>query len=220
MPEMRLPNIDHNSGLPRPVWRGRLHAAAAMVAIPAGATLIAWAKSPTAETAAVVYVVAMIAVYATSASYHLLARTPRSQRVMQRCDHAMIYMLVAGSATPLCLLAAPSGWRAILLVFSWCAAACGVVLKATKRAEKFASALYLVIGWAAAATVPSLMGDRDIATAVLVVVGGVVYSLGALMFSLGRPKLRPEVFGYHEVWHVLTLVAGAAHFVAISRLVS
>lgn len=191
-----------------------------MISIPAGVALIAWAKDITATTSAVVYVVTMVAVYATSASYHLLARTPHAQQVMQRCDHAMIFMLVAGSATPLCLLAMPSSAGTVLLVFSWCAALCGVTLKATRRAEKLTSALYLIIGWSAVAAVPFLMGRQDITTAALIVAGGVVYSIGALLFSLGRPTLRPQVFGYHEAWHVFTLVAGVAHFVAVSRLIA
>ena len=202
----------------RPRWRGRLHAAAAAAAIPLGALLIAAAQGTAATITAAIYVVSLVAAYATSASYHLLARTLRSQQLMQRADHAMIFVLIAGSATPIFLLSMSRPWGTALLTCTWIAALCGVLLKVAGRAARRVVTLYLMVSWTTALSVPSLVRHSDLVTVGLVVAGGALYTVGAVLFAANRPKLRPEVFGYHEVWHLFTIAAGAAHFIAISRL--
>ena len=217
---MKLANIDHVSGLPRPVWRGRLHAWAAALAVPAGILLAASAPTTTAKVAAGVFAAALVGVYVTSSTYHLLVRTAARQRLFQRLDHAMIYVLIAGTSTPLCLLAAPRHLGIPALVVVWVGAVCGVVLALTWRAHRVASAMYLILGWAAVVAVPSAVARTGLLPVVLLAVGGLAYTAGAVLFFTGRPRLRPDVFGYHEMWHAFTVFAGCAHFAGIATLLA
>jgi hemolysin III len=212
-------NVDFISGQRRPLWRGRLHAGAAGVAVPAGLTLTL-AASGIAAVAAAVYSAALVAVYAVSASYHLLARSPRAQQIMRRVDHATIFVLIAGTATPLCLLAAPGRAGSILLSAVWVGASAGIALKATGTAWRVADVMYIVLGLLAAACVPSLWQHAGPGPTMLVIGGGLIYAAGAAAFYTQRPSLRPAVFGYHECWHVATLVAGVCHFAAVATLVN
>jgi hemolysin III len=203
----------------RPRWRGRFHAAALVAAIPAGVALVISASSPAATVTAAVYVTALVAVYATSACYHILARTPRAQKVWRRLDHSMIYVLIAGTYTPVCFLALPPSWRVPTLVLVWAGAVAGVVLKATERASRTASAMYLVLGWLALAVMPAMISHRGAAPVVWMAVGGLIYTAGAVLFFTQRPRLSTQVFGFHEVWHLCTIAAGAVHFAAVWQLV-
>jgi len=202
----RLPVFSHPSGDWRPRWRGRIHAIALLCTVPAGAVLV--------------YVASLMALYSTSASYHLFTRTYRAQRTMQQVDHAMVYVLIAGTYTPVCLLGLPSPLRWIFLAAIWGMAAVGMGLKVAWRARKTAAALYMVIGWAAIAVLPWAQTRAGWASLTLYALGGVIYSVGAVLFYLKRPRLKPLVFGYHEVWHVLTVVAAVLQFVALGMLVS
>ena len=217
---VRLANIDHVSGLLRPVWRGRLHAWAAALALPAGILLAASAPTTTAKVAAGVFAAALVGVYVISSAYHILVRTAARQRLFQRLDHAMIYVLIAGTSTPLCLLAAPGHLGIPALVVVWGGAVCGVVLALTWRAHRVASAMYLILGWAGIIAVPSAVARTGLLPVVLLAVGGLAYTAGAVLFFTGRPRLRPDVFGYHEMWHAFTILAGGAHFAAIAALLA
>jgi hemolysin III len=165
-----------------------------------------------------VFAVSLAAVYIVSGIYHVFARTLRAQNLWQRFDHSAIYLLIAGTMTPFVLLAA-SGWvRWVVLAVAWTGAAIGVVLALMWRARRVGNALYLAIGWLAVAAFPSALMSSPPAVVVLFAVGGLTYTVGSVLFALSRPVLRPAVFGYHEVWHVATVCAGAAHFVAVAAL--
>lgn len=199
--------------LERPKLRGRLHLLAAIVSVGGLVWLVRAAESTEATVAAWVYGVSALLLYATSGTYHCFARSIRARKIMQRADHSMIYLLIAGSATP-ALVLLMDGWaRAALLGLMWAGAATGVVLKlvAFERLKKLGAALYIVLGWAGLLALPAFM-DHPGALA-LMVTAGVLYTVGAALFAAGRPRLSPKWFGYHEVWHVMGTTAGVLLFV-------
>jgi hemolysin III len=196
----------------RPRLRGRLHQIAAIASVGGLAWMLADAGSSTAVVAACVYGLATIALYVTSSSYHLYARSPRARLVMQRLDHSMIYVLIAGTYTPVCLLALHGSFRWVLLGLVWAGALAGVALAALAldRFPKLSWALYLVLGWAAIVAVPDLAA-RPVLLA-LAALGGVLYTVGAVLFALQRPRPVAIWFGYHEFWHAVGIAAGAVFF--------
>lgn len=200
-------------GRHKPMLRGRLHAVAFVVAIPAGAHLVATAGTGLARVAAVVYATSLVALFGASAAYHRLGRAEPWQHRLRRLDHASIYVLIAGSYTPLCLLILPGTWRWGVLGTIWASAALGVAMKLRRfHFARLGSVLYLVMGWAALVTLPLLVSRLSAEVLVLLAAGGVVYSLGALVLARKRPDPWPLVFGYHEIWHTMVVVAGACHY--------
>ena len=213
------PVFHHVLGEWRSQWRGRIHAGAFFVALPTGLVLTFFADGVTATVAAAIYAVSLVLLFGTSASYHLFARSPRVQKVMQRVDHSMVFVLIAGTYTPVCLLALPTAVGITLLVVVWLIAALGIALKATWKARKFSSSLYLVLGWVVIAVVPLVYERTGVVTLALYASGGVIFTTGAVMFLRRVPRLRPAVFGFHEVWHVMTVAAVACQFAATALLV-
>lgn len=199
--------------LDRPRLRGRLHLLAAVVSVGGLVWLVRAAESTEATVAAWVYGVSALLLYTTSGTYHVFARSIRARRIMQRADHSMIYLLIAGSATP-ALILLMDGWaRAALLALMWAGAATGVTLKlvAFERFKKLGGALYIILGWAGILALPALMSHPG--ALALMVTAGIIYTVGAALFAAGRPRLSPTWFGYHEAWHVMGVAAGALLFV-------
>jgi hemolysin III len=144
----------------------------------------------------------------------------KSQRTMQQMDHAMVYVLIAGSYTPVCLLALPRHVGIPFLVCIWIAAAVGMGLKISWKAKRVGHALYLIIGWAALVILPWAYNRAGFTSLLLYALGGIVYTIGAVLFYLQKPKLIPHIFGFHEVWHVFTVVAGILQFAAVGVLIA
>jgi hemolysin III len=215
-----VPVFQHAIGKWRPRWRGRIHAVAVAVTLPAGILLTLVTPSGLPRVAVFVYVASLLALFSTSASYHLFTRTQRSQRTMRQLDHAMVYVLIAGTYTPVCLLALPRNVGVAFLIGIWCAAFLGIALKITWRAHKVSGAMYLIIGWAALIILPWAYHRAGFASLFLFALGGIVFTVGAVLFYLQRPQLRPLVFGYHEVWHVFTVVAVALQFAGVGVLIA
>ena len=215
-----VPVFQHAIGKWRPRWRGRIHGGAVAVTIPAGIILTLVTPSGLPRIAVFVYVASLLALFSTSASYHLFTRTQRAQRTMRQLDHAMVYVLIAGTYTPVCLLALPRSVGIAFLIGIWCAALIGIALKITWRAHKVSGAMYLIIGWAALIILPWAYHRAGFTSLLLFALGGIVYTVGAILFYLQRPQLRPLVFGYHEVWHVLTVVAVALQFAGVGVLIA
>lgn len=209
---------------PRPAWRGKLHLVAAVLAVPAAALLLLRASGGTARIAAAVYGLSLIGLFAVSASYHLTARTERAVKWMRRADHSMIFVLIAGTYTPICLLVLPPAWGIPMLVTVWAVALVGASLKMARLgrpgAGSVASWLYIVLGWAAVVVMPVLVTHLDGAQLALLAAGGVIYTLGAVGLGRRWPDPRPMTFGYHEVWHSMTVAAGACHFVLVLGVVA
>lgn len=215
-----VPVFQHAIGKWRPRWRGRIHAVAVAVTLPAGIILTLVTPSGLPRVAVFVYVASLLALFSTSASYHLFTRTQRSQRTMRQLDHAMVYVLIAGTYTPVCLLALPRNVGVAFLIGIWCAAFLGIALKITWRAHKVSGAMYLIIGWAALIILPWAHHRAGFTSLLLFGLGGIVFTVGAILFYLQRPQLRPLVFGYHEVWHVFTVVAVALQFAGVGVLIA
>jgi hemolysin III len=215
-----VPVFQHAIGKWRPSWRGRIHGVAVAVTIPAGIVLTLVTPSGLPRIAVLVYVLSLLALFSTSASYHLLTRSQRAQRTMRQLDHAMVYVLIAGTYTPVCLLALPRKIGVPFLIAIWLAAGLGITLKITWRAHKTSGAMYLVIGWAALIILPWSYRMAGFTSLLLFALGGIVYTVGAILFYLQRPQLKPLVFGFHEVWHVFTVVAVALQFAGVGVLIA
>jgi hemolysin III len=206
----------------KPTWRGILHTAAFCVTLPAGLFLLTAAHTTAARVAVAVYWASLAGLFGASASYHRLAVTERARMWLRRADHSAIFCLIAGTYTPLCLLVLPKAWGVPTLVAIWVAAVAGIILKmvsvrATGRTR--GGWLYIVMGWAAVITMPQLAHRLDTTGLVLLAVGGVVYTVGAVILATQRPNPSARVFGYHEVWHACTIVAGGCHFALMASIV-
>lgn len=205
---------------PKPRLRGRIHQVAFFVSIPAGALLIALADGPAATAVAAVYAVSLAAVFGSSAAYHLGSWTERSRRWMKRLDHSMIYVLIAASYTPVAALVLGGRWEAVLLTVTWAGAVVGITMKMIRPdgLTVLSAVLYMVLGWLAVVAFPQLLRGMTTAEMVLMVVGGLLYTAGAIVFALRRPDPRPSTFGYHEVWHAFMVSAAACHYAMILLL--
>jgi hemolysin III len=194
--------------------RGRLHQAAFCASLVGLAALVHAAHSTQALVAAWTYGCATAALYFVSFSYHVLARGPRARRIMQRADHAMIFVLIAGSFTPVALLALRGPGRWALLGAVWTIALGGVALKcfALERFPRLGGGLYIALGWAGLFAAPAFL--RRPLLGLLFLLGGILYTVGAALFASHRPRLNPRWFGYHEAWHTFVVAAGALMFVA------
>ena len=158
------------------------------------------------------------ACFGASALYHRVTWTPRLRRWMRRVDHAGVYLLIAGTYTPVCLLVLNGAWSTVVLSIVYAGAAAAVVLKfAWVDAPKWlAAALGIALGWTAVVILPQLATRLDPAAVVLLGAGGLAYTAGAIIYARGRPDPLPTVFGYHELFHALTIVAVACQYVAIA----
>lgn len=217
------PRYDTPSYLwPRPRYRGVLHAVGAAAIVPLGVWLVLASTPGRARLAATVYVVAQLCVFATSASYHRLARSDEARRRMQLADHAMIYVLIAGTWMPICLLVLSEPWGTSFAIAVALTAATGITLKlfGVARFPRLSNTLYIAMGLAGVLALPDLVGRIDRAALVLLALGGATYIAGAIVLMMKRPDPRPESFGYHEIWHSATVAAAACHFTMVAILVT
>jgi hemolysin III len=202
-----------------PRLRGRLHQVAFLASIPAGIALVLVARSWPARVGVLVYALSLTAMFGTSAAFHRLRWSPRARLRMDRLDRTMIYVLIAGSYTPVCLLALRPGWRVALLALVWTGAAVGIALVLLWNRHRgigvVRMVLYLGLGWASVLVLPELSRTLGPGKLALAVTGGVLYTVGAVVLIRRRPDPSPRVFGYHEVWHAFTVAAGACHYALI-----
>ena len=208
-------------GLIKPLLRGRIHVAAFLLSIPAGFVLLANASPGRSAAGALVYALSLTALYGASSAYHRLGRTVRSQRWLRRIDHGTIYVLIAGTYTPICLVVLDGALRWALLVAVWVTAAVGFVLKLARfdGSHWLGSVLYGAMGGAAVVAVPQLVTRLPMWVWALLAGGGAIYGVGALILARRWPDPRPRVFGYHEIWHTMVVVAGACHYAAVLHVV-
>jgi hemolysin III len=206
----------------KPLLRGRLHEAAFFASIPAGIALIVAARGVAAQVAAAIYAVSLTALYGASASYHRLRVQASTRAKLRRLDHSMIYVLIAGSYTPFVLLTFGVVWSAVLLSVVWGGAVAGIVVKVVRFEQwsKFGFALYLVLGWVIVLAGPTILRVLSINQLALLAAGGVIYTVGAIGVGTRWPNPAPRVFGYHEVWHSMVVLASVCHYAAIFSLVN
>ena len=205
----------------RPLLRGVIHQAGFTVSLVVGTLLIVGADGPRAHIAASVFASSVAICFGASALYHRVTWTPPVRLWMRRIDHAGIYVLIAGTYTAVCLLALQGAWRWTVLSIVWAGAVAAIVLKfAWVGAPKWlAAAIGLALGWVGVVAFPKLASTLDPAAVVLLGVGGLVYTAGAVVYVRRKPNPAPAVFGYHEVFHALTIVAVACQYVAIAFFV-
>ena len=206
----------------RPLWRGRMHAWAFVLAIPAGIALIVVSERAAARTSAAIYAATLLLVFGTSAAYHRLAKTDRVRRIMQRLDHTMIYLLIAGTYVPVCLVALPPQWGIPILSVVGAMALVGMVIKlgGFRKVQWLGYALYPIMGWALIAAAPALGENLTGLQLGLIIAGGLAYTIGFPVLLTRRPNPWPRTFGYHEVWHGFTVVAAVLHFGMVATVVA
>jgi hemolysin III len=216
-----LPSLPSLPTLPKPRLRGRLHQVAFFVSIPAGIALVALARATEARVAAMIFAATLSALYGVSALYHRRDWSSRAHRFMKHLDHSMIFVFIAGSYTPVTLLALHPAWGITLLILAWSGAAVGVLVTVLRleRWHGVGFAMYLVLGWLAVFAAPQLVSSLSRVELALLVFGGVLYTVGAVVLARKRPDPHPAVFGYHEVWHTFVVSANVCHFLLVLLLV-
>ena len=213
--------LDVPLGTPgRPTRRGRLHLLALWPAIPLVVLLAVAANGAQARAGAIVYGVGLCSVLAVSTTYHRWVHSHRARSAWRRADHATIFSLIAGTCTALAFASLGTGAAIAMIVVIWFAAVTGAVLKVARfeRADRLGSVMYVVMGWSGAALVPAIWQRGGLIPVLCLVMGGIAYTVGAACFAHGWPRLAPERFSYHEVWHAFTLAAAGLHFTAITTL--
>ena len=218
-PGRAQPLIETVAPLPRvkPQWRGVSHQFAAFLAAPAALILWFAAEGFAARLGAAVYGLSLLGLFTISAIYHRPTWQPRMRDLVGRLDQAAIFLLIAGTYTPFGLLLRPAGGPT-LLVIVWATALGGVVLSLAWPAapKPLMAAIYVAFGWFAAALIPSLFRVAGWTVLILILLGAVAYTVGAVIYALRRPDPFPRSFGYHEVFHLLVVVAAVCHFAAVS----
>jgi hemolysin III len=205
-----------------PRLRGLLHAWAFWFAIAAAVVLIVVAPDARARVAAVIYGIGLCALFGASATYHRWRGNPRWKPILRRIDHSTIFIFIAASYTPIALLVLHDPLRVIVLASVWIGALAGVAMSiAWIDAPRVLVALcYVAVGWVALVAIPQLFSHRGVAMPVLLLVGGLLYSLGAVAYATKRPNPWPRTFGFHEVFHALVIAAAVVHFVAIAGVIA
>jgi hemolysin III len=203
---------------PRPLLRGTLHQGAFVVALAVGPLLVINADGDRRRVAAAVFAGSVVAMLGASALYHRVTWSPRLRPWMRRIDHAGIYLLIAGTYTPVGLLSLHGTLQRVTLIVVWAGAVALIALKfAWVAAPKWLAVVTAIaLGWAGVAAMPEVWHKEGITAVVLLAVGGLAYTAGAIVYALRRPDPVPRVFGYHELFHALTLVAVACQYVAIA----
>jgi hemolysin III len=204
--------------IPKPRLRGVLHQWACATSALLGALVVMFADGGRERIAAVVYAASVTGLFGASALYHRVTwRRPAVRRWMRRLDHAMIFVLIAGTYTPFALLAFDDGIGRVLLVAVWSGAAGGVALKLLwiDAPKWLGVAVYIGLGWLAVWTFPSLVDAVGIIPTVLVGLGGLLYTTGAVVYATRRPDPVPTVFGYHELFHLLVVIAAALQYAVV-----
>ena len=206
---------------PKPRLRGRLHQAAFLVAVPAGFVLVASASSQRARVAAAIYALSLAGLYGTSTAYHRLPWSPRAHRWMKRLDHSMIFVLIAGTYTPVSLLVLHGRWAVVILSTVWAGAGVGIILKIVRidGLRAVAAALYIALGWLIVVAAPEVIRGVSGVSIGLLLAGGALYTTGSIVLATHRPNPSPRVFGYHEVFHSLVVAGSVCHFLFVSVVV-
>ncbi|MET7667559.1 PAQR family membrane homeostasis protein TrhA [Micromonospora luteifusca] len=213
---LRLKPVD----IGKPRMRGWLHTYAFFVALVCGIVLCSIAASLPGWAPLVsclIYSLTVCGLFGTSALYHRRVWSERGYQVMRRMDHSMIFVFIAGTYTPLCVMLLAPRPATVMLALVWGGALAGVAIKvAWPHAPRWVSApLYLALGWVAVAMLPQILHGGGVAALALLIAGGAMYSVGAVFYALRRPNPWPTVFGHHEFFHACTLLAALCHHIAI-----
>jgi hemolysin III len=201
-----------------PRLRGVSHAYAFWGALIAAVALIVVTPGGMPRASAAIYGAGLCALFGGSALYHRWRWNPRWRPILRRIDHSTIFVFIAASYTPVGLLVLSGTTKWVVMITVWAGALCGVALSVAwiTAPRALCAACYVALGWVAVAAFPQMAASLPVAPLVLIIVGGVLYTAGAVIFALGRPNPWPRVFGFHEIFHVFVILAAVVHFVAIS----
>jgi hemolysin III len=200
----------------KPSWRGAIHLGTLPIAVVAGIVLVTLADGVTATVSSAVFAMSSILMFGISGTYHRFSWKPGTKKILRRLDHANIFLLIAGTYTPIAVLALPGDKALLLLALVWGGTLLGIGFRVLwlSAPRWIYVPLYLALGWAAV----MYMGDlfaANVAMMVLVIVGGLAYSLGAVVYATRRPNPWPAHFGFHEIFHALTVVAYLSHWSSV-----
>jgi hemolysin III len=206
----------------KPLLRGYIHQEAFFVALGGCAVMISKSSSMVMFAASLTYSLGLLLMFGISAIYHRPHWEPESRKFLKRLDHSAIFVLIAGTATPICLLALPEKEGFQLLIVNWLVAFAGVLQSVFwVKAPKFLTAIfYVIMGWLTVPYLSDLKVSLGLTKVALILVGGIVYTLGAVFYATKKPKLVPHIFGYHEFFHAFTVVAALLHFIVIYQLIN
>ena len=181
--------------------------------------IVAWGDT-TKVVSALVYGFGLIAMFSASATYHMARVTPVVLQTLRKMDHSAIFLLIAGTYTPFCLLAFTGFWRWDLLALIWAIAAIGIVVKNLyiKSPRWLHTGIYVIMGWLCVMAAPQMPSVLSVSAMIWLFVGGVAYTLGAVVYATKILDFVPGKFGFHEVWHIFVLLGALAHFIAVMAL--
>ena len=201
-----------------PRLRGVTHAYAFWCALVAAVVLVVISPGGVSRAAAAVYGAGLCALFGGSGLYHRWRWHPRWRPLLRRIDHSTIYVFIAACYTPVALLILDGTTKWAVLLIVWIGAALGVAFSVAwiSAPRALSSATYVALGWVALICVPQLSSELPLTPMVLMASGGVLYTVGAVIFALGRPNPWPRTFGFHEIFHVFVILAAVAHFVAMA----
>ena len=205
----------------RPTLRGVSHLVAALGALPAAFWLVSRASSPVAEFGAFVYGASLVVLFTTSATYHRVLWTdPVIRSAVGRIDHSAIFVLIAGTYTPFCLLIGSAGGLALLATV-WASAVLGMVIVVffPRTPKPVRSTIYVLLGWMIVPFLPALHAALGTRPFLLVLLGGAFYTVGAVIYATRRPDPYPSVFGFHEIFHLLVVAAAGCQFLAVASAI-
>ena len=211
--------VEHRESKPK--WRGWLHAGMFPATVAAGIVLICLADSTPAKIACAIYSVSAWLLFGVSAVYHRFDWGPRGDAVLRRLDHANIFLIIAGTYTPFTILLLKGADQQLLLWVAWGGALAGIAFRVfwVGAPRWLYTPVYIALGWAAAFFLPDFLRTGGVAVLVLMIVGGVLYSIGGVVYGLKRPNPSPRWFGFHEVFHAATILAAGFHHIAIWLIV-
>ncbi len=202
----------------KPRLRGVFHQWAFVLAIPLGIALVLEAETTRGRVAAAVFAVSVVAMFGASALYHRPNWTPSRRAWLRRLDHAGIYCLIAGTYTPVGLLVLHGAWQTVVLAIVWSGSALAIFIRLFWiTAPKWVSAVVgISLGWVGVVALPKIVTGAGWTCMLLILAGGIAYSVGAVVYALKRPDPSPAVFGYHEIFHLLIVAAVALQYSAIA----
>lgn len=202
----------------KPKLRGWLHAGWTPFAVAAGIVLIAVAPTGLGKIGGAVFLAASLLLFGTSGIYHRFYWGPKAEAVLRRMDHANIFVFIAATYTPLALMLLHGTDRVILLSLVWGAAVLGLLFRLfwLSAPRALYTVLYLAVGWAAVGWMPQFWTNGGPAVVALIAAGGVLYSIGAVVYGTKKPNPSPRWFGFHEIFHACTILAFTCHYIAIS----
>ena len=205
----------------KPLLRGVLHQCAFFLSLLVGAVLVATASSDAARWSGLVFAASVSAMFGASALYHRGNWAPRRRLWLRRLDHAMIFLLIAGTYTPVGLMILSGAWQVIVLMVVWTGAAGAILIRLlwTDGPRWIAVAIAVALGWVAVLALPQLVRGIAPAGVALLLTGGLLYTLGSLVYARQSPNPLPAVYGFHEVFHTLVIAAAACQYVAIAFFV-